>query len=166
MKLVLGVVVLPYAHDTPTQKVSHAKPGKRNKPHKAKSFGSDKQVTTGDVAEWLEDEYHIMDTFVEQQMPVITMEFEKAISGAIVNLSLGAPPTAFPLESAMENLQQEFRTFLDENEVEAAGVAGVPTKAAQRGVNHRLKISRGSPRPSFIDTGLYQNSMKAWIEDD
>jgi len=49
-------------------------------------------------------------------------------------------------------------------EVEKLGIPGVPTKAALRGVNHRLKhpYRRRGARPSFVDTSLYMSSFKAW----
>jgi hypothetical protein len=38
--------------------------------------------------------------------------------------------------------------------------------AALHGVSHRFKhpYARRARRPSFIDTGLYQNSFAAWVD--
>ena len=82
------------------------------------------------------------------------------------------------LNDAVSEIEREFRTFLDENELQDAGVPGVPTKAAMNGVNHRFKSKLnnvsmaekqagtrvGTPRVSFIDTGTYQKAFKVWTE--
>ena len=41
---------------------------------------------------------------------------------------------------------------------------GVPTGAAKKGVNHRLKIRRGKRRPSFIDTGILRTNFVSWVD--
>jgi len=158
----LGVIDIPYVKPPIQKKVAKAKRGKSNKPVK-QSTGSGTQ-STGDVAGWLEKKYGVMQTFVDMQMPAIAAELENALAGALENMMMGAPPTGNPFASAESNITQMFKTFLAEGEIEHAGIPGVPTAAALRGVNHRLKVNRGSPRPSFIDTGLYQNSFIAWIE--
>jgi hypothetical protein len=52
-------------------------------------------------------------------------------------------------------------------EIESMGLRGVPTKAALKGINHRLRhpYRKSNPRrPSFVDTGLYVASFRAWME--
>jgi hypothetical protein len=52
-------------------------------------------------------------------------------------------------------------------EMDRLGYPGVPTKASLDGVSHRFKNKRGAPgRPSFSDTGLYEDSFVAWIDAD
>jgi len=46
------------------------------------------------------------------------------------------------------------------------GYPGIPTGAAEAGVNHRLlhPYAKDNPeRPSFIDTGQYQADFKSWV---
>ena len=71
-----------------------------------------------------------------------------------------------------------FKQFLAMRQIEGFGIPGVPTQAALNGVNHRFKNPRGKwtgkgkdrkfqrnpRRPSFIDTGMYQASSKAWFD--
>jgi hypothetical protein len=60
------------------------------------------------------------------------------------------------------SLQIDFRTYLDREE------HGIKTLAARRGVSHLLPhpySKNNPPRPSFIDTGLYRKSFRAWVED-
>lgn len=157
-----GVIDIPYVQPPTQKKVAKAKRGKNNKPVK-QSTQSGTQ-TTGDVAGWLEKKYGVMQAFVDMQLPAIAAELENSMAGALESMMMGAPPSGKPFASAESNIAQMFKTFLAEGEIEHSGISGVPTAAALRGVNHRLKVNRGSPRPSFIDTGLYQQSFIAWIE--
>jgi len=120
--------------------------------------------TTGDVAEILEDKYHIMQVFYEQHKEDIAEDLKVAAAGALENMIAGGPPPNRPFGSAEAAIEDRFRRFLSEAEMDRLGYPGVPTAAALIGVNHRLKITKGSPRPSFIDTGLYESSMICWVE--
>lgn len=142
MKLHLGVTDIPYAN------------GKE---------------TTGDVATILEAKYHVMELFVEELgHDVIGKAFEESAKNAVEDLFSGAPAASLSLTlDATEEIQTAFRIFIDQRELDGV-VPGVPTQAALKGVNHRLKRPsvKGNPeRPSFKDTGLYQASMRAWTEE-
>jgi hypothetical protein len=167
MELVFGVVDIPYTdQDEGPKKVPKPRKGKANKPLKSRPAGSDSGTTTGDVAMILEAKYHIMRIFSEDFHEVIVNELAIALQGSIVNLMLGGPVVddMNPYEDALEIIKQRFEFFLDSEEMGKLGYPGVPTQAALKGVNHRLKLKKGDRRPSFIDTGLYQKSFKAWIE--
>lgn len=132
-------------------------------------------ATTGDVAEILEDKYHVMEVFFESRINDVTDALEKSIQGALDALDMGAPVENIdPFGSATADIEAAFRHFLDSKEIESLGIPGVPTQAALDGVSHRFKNPRykktkggkkvkRAPRPSFIDTGLYEASMKAWF---
>lgn len=163
LTLHLGVIELPYVEaPTPQTRLPKARKGKQRprKPPVAKAGGQ----TTGDVADILERKYHVMETFYEVHEEEIADDFAQAMAGALEDLLVGAPPSAQPYAAAESALQARFKTFLESKEMDELAVDGVPTKASLRGVNHRLKIKRGGPRPSFIDTGLYESSFVAWIE--
>jgi len=160
MKLHLGVIDQPYAAP-PTKK------GKR-----PKVAGGQ---TTGDVAGWLEDRYHVMEVFYELHKDDIAKDLEDGLRGTLESLLMGAPPAVNAFGSAESAIDDRFRKFLDDREIEGLGIPGVPTKAALWGVNHRLKnphqtrrqfrgYRRRKSRPSFIDTGLYQSSEKTWVD--
>lgn len=119
--------------------------------------------TTGEVAEILEGKYHIMETFSEMHEEGIADALADSMAGALENIMAGAPADVNPFGEGESKIEATFKTFLDMRELDGA-IDGVPTRAAMRGVNHRLKIKKGEPRPSFIDTGLYQSSFKAWVE--
>lgn len=178
VKLHLGVLDVPY-HTAPQPtnrpRVPQApKPRKDGSPRKvrAKKHGPwlpgskvhAGEETTGDVASWLEDKYHVMEAYFAVNAQKIGDELAASAAGALENQMMGAPTTANPYAEGMDFINQGFRDFLDSGEIERMALPGVPTDAATRGVNHRLKIKKGAARPSFIDTGLYQTSFRAWVD--
>lgn len=150
MKLHLGVIDIPYA--------GPASDGKRNAP-------KSEVKTTGDVADILEAKYNVMRVFFELHDADIAKTFEDALKGQLENVLLGAPSQPNPYGTAESDIQSMFKRFISAREIERIGVPGVPTQAAKDGVNHRLKSGHGRRRPSFRDTGLYQSSFRAWIEE-
>ncbi len=140
-KLHLGVVDIPY------------------------DYKGEEGKTTGDVAEILEAKYGIMEFFVQKYERDIADDLAKAAQGALENLMMGAPVTDRAFAAAEDAISERFRSFLDNREMDGQ-VPGVATEAAKRGVNHRLRhpYAKRQSRPSFIDTGLYQASMRTWVE--
>jgi hypothetical protein len=123
--------------------------------------------TTGDVAEILEGKYGVMDHFVKKHEQDIATDLESSLEGVLQNMMLGGPAPQNPFSGGESAIDNRFKKFLSSKEMDALGVPGVPTQAALSGRSKRFKQkqkqSRG-PRPSFIDTGLYQASFKAWVE--
>jgi hypothetical protein len=160
----LGVLDLPYANETKTEKVPRAKKGQANKPIKPKTESG--RQTTGDVAEILEDKYGIMDTFAFARLPDIAKALEESIAGELETLMMGGRPSGNPFASAESSIGTMFKQFISTQQIEHMGIEGVPTQAALKGVNHRLKHSyaKANPRrPSFIDTGMYVANFKCWV---
>lgn len=122
-------------------------------------------VTTGDVANRLELRYHLFQTFVTiyqaRIVGHIDASFMAALDTARIRRGRGADHA---LAAAGSDIEDTFRTALSARAFDGR-IAGVPTRAAMRGVSHRFRnpyAPRG-PRPSFIDTGLFQASMRAWF---
>lgn len=165
----LGVIDIPYAGPsygpaTKNTKIGQAKRGKANAP---KASAAQTSVTTGDVAMILEDHYHIMETFFKTREAMIAAVATQSMQDAIDNLVMGAPVTIDPFGDLTNEIEKEFKQFLSLREMDHMGIAGVPTMAALKGVNHRFKhpYAKSNPeRPSFIDTGLYQANFKAWVD--
>lgn len=132
----LGVVDMPYSDKTGT--------------------------TTGQVAEWLEDKYHVMEIFYETHQDMIGQALADAMGDAISNMMMGAPMVADPYAAADAQIESAFRKFLTSREIETLGYPGVPTLAAIEGVSSRFKSRRGPRRPSFVDSGLYEAAFKIW----
>ncbi len=120
--------------------------------------------TTGDVAEILEGKYHVMEHFYELHKDDIAVSLEGSMANALENLLMGAPTNLAPTGEATSKIEDRFKQFLSQKELDALGYPGIPTKASLKGVNHRLKKKKGAPRPSFVDTGLYESSFKAWVD--
>lgn len=121
-------------------------------------------VTTGDVAEWLEAEYEIMGTFYDKNAQAIADDLAASFEGELESIVMGkrAEPSNF-FNAGTSKIETKFHQFLETGEMEKLGMEGIPTKAALRGVNHRLKAKRGKRRVSFIDTGLYDASFRAKV---
>jgi hypothetical protein len=133
---------------------------------------------TGTVAEILEQRYHVMETFYESRKEKIAEWLAEAISDQIADIVSGGRPNRDPFYAAMQNIEAEFRAFLDANEMahivsslsEAErdyfiGSTGGFTGAGARGVNHRKKkpySKDNAARPVFVDTSLYQQSFRSW----
>lgn len=130
-------------------------------------------VTTGDVAEWLEKRYHIMESFYTIHEDEIAQEIVDGLAGTIESLSLGAPPTIDPFGEATSAIKDMFSKFLESREMDGVGYSKIPTVASggtskrKGGINHRLKhpYKMSNPvRPSFIDTSLFESSFTAWVD--
>jgi hypothetical protein len=148
LKLHLGVIDQPYAQDSPD--------------------GSKKAVTTGEVAQWLENRYHIMEIFYQFHEQEIADKLAEGMGDALEAIMMGAPPSLQPTLEALSAEEAVFKLWLALGEIEKLGIPGVPTLAAQNRESLRLKLKkkfRGPARPSFIDTGLYESSFKMWMED-
>jgi len=126
----------------------------------------DDDLTTGDLAEILEAKYDLFRGFVEDNLDKIADQMADALDGALNNMLNGAAVPENPYAEAMEWVGARFREFINSGEVERLGLIGVPTEAALKGVNHRLKIKRGGRRQSFVDTGLLVASFIAWMDFD
>jgi len=145
----LGVLDVPYQNA----------PSKRQRKVRANT------VTTGDVAGWLENRYHILENFYEIHKEDIAGDLEGSLSGALETFLLGGPLTVDAFGTATSKIEDRMKQFLAQGEMEKIGYPGVPTQAALEGINHRFKKSKtGRRRPSFVDTGLYSASLKSWID--
>lgn len=157
MKLVFGVIDAPY-QNAPSKRQRKARAG---------------TVTTGDVAGWLENKYHVMESFWELHKDEVVGDLENAIVGAFESVVMGAPPSLDPFGSGTSKVEDRFKQFLSTGEMDRLGYPGVPTQAAidrasGKRRSARFKRRRGKPSGgapvSFIDTGLFQTSSKVWIE--
>lgn len=153
MKLVLGVIDLPYSEP----------------PSKGQKKATAGTVTTGDVAGFLENRYHIMESFYELHGQEIADDLAESMQGTLESLMMGAPASIDPFGSATSQIDDRFKQFLSTGEMETLGYPGVPTQAAldrRSGKRRSARFKRRRPGPgtSFIDSGLYQSSFKSWID--
>jgi hypothetical protein len=164
----LGVIDVLYNDndiDQPIELVKNIKKRKFKKPIKQKEQKKNTVVSTGFVAEILENKYHIMENFINLQMKDFTQELENALVGSFETMVRTGIAAEEPFQTACSKLEHSFKLFLSLKKLDALGIDGVPTKAAKDGISKRFKKGQGPKnRPSFIDTGLYEASFKAWID--
>jgi hypothetical protein len=164
----LGVIDVPYAADayakprSPKVTLGTAKRGKVSAPKPSSSGGT---KTTAEVAEILEDKYHVQELFFEERGADIAGALEQSMADALENLLLGAPPNVDATLGATSAIDAMFKQFLSGEGLNGIE-PGVPTRAALMGVSHRFKhpYAHRGPRPSFIDTSLYVSNFKSWID--
>lgn len=159
LTLHLGVLVQPYRF-AGSLKGFHG-----TKALRQRNGGNHSALTTGDVAEFLEQKYNVMGSFYSAHERDIASAIEQSLDGALSSLLIGRVQVD-PWAGATQKIETMFRDFIATKEAERVGIPGTPTKAALRGVNHRLKhpyASRNPRRPSFRDTGLYMASFKSWV---
>ena len=123
--------------------------------------------TTGDVAEFLEAKYHVMQHFWDkcgsEVCDALTQDMLDAFADRVSGRNIAAPD----FTAATSKMHQMFNEFIDRREMDGAPGPRVPTTAARLGINHRLKhpYAKANPeRPSFKDTGTYMQSFTAWVE--
>ena len=117
--------------------------------------------TTGEVAEILEKKYHVMQVFYELHGQRIANELGSAVAERMESLLQGNPVGGLD-DLAVDAIDNMFRKYLDADEWQK--ITGQRIDAAKRGVSHRKKgKKRPGARPAFIDTGLYQQSFRAWL---
>jgi hypothetical protein len=124
--------------------------------------------TTTDVAADLEARYKIVETFWETEEDNFVEVIEEAFADDIENvMQMGqVPKTGGISDKETDKIEKKFMQNLQSRKYDGV-LPGVPTTAAQRGVSHlhRHPYAKRAPRPSFIDTGMYQRSFRAWVEE-
>ena len=119
--------------------------------------------TVGQVAEALENKYGIVEAFFGMQEDYIVDNFEAAYANG---LDSGMSGGQWDVAWDPAPLQPKFRRAISTRQFDGV-LRGVPTKASQGGVSHLRKdpFKKGaSPRPSFMNTGMYMRSFSAWLE--
>lgn len=164
MKLHLGVVDIPYV----TALSNEQKRTLRWRFKKRPWQGLAATQTTGDVAQILESRYGVMETYYKLHQQDVVREMENRLKGVLDNVLTGKPGGNEEQDvfGDLSGIEQGFRDAIDRREFDGK-IAGVPTQAAERGVNLRLAhpYAKGNPsRPSFFRSGLYYQSFKAWVE--
>lgn len=160
VRLHLGVADIPYGGS----QAPASRRGSRRRPPTPAG-----RVSTGDVAEILERRYGVMGKFLELHGQLVADELAGAMRDRLEVLLMGGPATpggALLPEGSLSAIEQRFRQMLNNRELDGK-VPGVPTGAAGAGVSHRMKnpYARRGTRPSFIDTGQYQTTMRAWVDE-
>lgn len=168
----LGVIDIPYAPDgkRPEPKITKkgkVRPGTARRLQRLEDGHDaywDGETTTAVVAQLLQDKYGLFQVFYDQLEDHIAGAVVHSLEGALEDLYSGAPMHD-PYAEVGQEIDAAFRVFLMTAQIESLGIPGVPTKAAIERRSSRFKSKKGpSERPSFVDTGTLEASLKSWIE--
>ena len=135
--------------------------------------------TTGDVAEILENRYHVMATYFDLHRDEIAEWLADSIARTMRAIAMGASTDIDPFLHATQKIQNGFKQFLLRREM--AGMFAELTPAemayfvdktggfmgrASQGYSSRRKRpgQKRDPRPEFVDTGLYMASFRAEVK--
>ena len=130
-------------------------------------YADQQSKTTFEVADRLEKKYGVMAGFVEIHEKDIAKSLEESLKSALENLLIGGGQESNPFGDATNEIEEIFKfQYLLNEEIATLGRNGVPTKASikRRSLRFKKKVAL-SQRPSFIDTGVYSASFKAWVEE-
>ena len=167
--------------------------GVRNLPHG--DGDADEPIGTSELAQILEAKYGIFSAFLAANAKWVNEQIAEAYAGAALSaIANNDMPVAPPMVRVAEELAHRLYEEISSGNIEQLdlGPGHVPTQAALMGVNHRFKTGlngvapsqkeafkkrqaklprkdreplMGKRRPSFIDTGVFLNSIAAWVED-
>jgi hypothetical protein len=159
----MGFVNTPYTAQTIARPVTSAKLEENRKRRR----GFSKTMTAEKVAKILNSKYNILELFYgmyEKEInDIISSNFGQVASNM---LSAGRELNKVSkknLQPGMQEIVGMFRSFIDNEEMN--GRPGIPAQASLMGIRHRRghRIRHGS-RPSFVDTGIYKASFRAWVD--
>jgi len=113
--------------------------------------------TVQEVAKAIESKYGLMGKFVDLN--------EERIGDAVAEMLVQKLEGKDVLNKDISKISQPFKEDL-EAKIFDGFAAYVPTKASIQGKRWRKNSPvRGKGRPSFVDTGLYKDSMSAVLKD-
>ena len=148
VKLSLGVFNVPYESE-----------------EKKRFFeGNDSLHTTHEVAEFLEQQYGVMEAYAQSHNQTLTNCIANGFFNVLEEVVSGKMQSN-PFETGLEEIREDFQRFLTSYEAERVNIPGTPTLDALRGVIRRYNVYEGPRRPSFVATGLYKESFAAQIEE-
>lgn len=164
-KLHMGFVATPYTKEARSAPVTYAKAEASRK--RRRSFS--KTMTADRVAKILEGKYGIVETFstlYEPEIAKIIKDGFKEISANLIGKEkeITSSSVNIAMKPHTKEIELMFRNFLTREELNGM-VDGVPTEAALQGHRSwRGKRTHGSPRQSFIRTGIYRASFRCWSD--
>lgn len=120
--------------------------------------GSD---TTGDVAEWLENKFGVMQIFADDNQAKIAAYLEDGLAGAMESVLAGAPENFDVFGSAMNKIKARFSDFID---LEESGVVTKAKQAPKSGPRKKRQYRKVDAKTTFVESGGYRNSFMAWVE--
>lgn len=137
-------------------------------------------ITSYDLGKILESKYGLFSNFYKLHEKDIGEDIDSAFSKAVDSVMNGDERSAVgQIMKAGEKITDKLHNFISLREIEKMGIPGVPTEAALLGLSLRTKNDKpigkakkgvkykqvkGPRRPSFMYSGVFEASLKAWIE--
>jgi hypothetical protein len=135
--------------------------------------------TTYEVAKILEEKYTLFSSFADNKTQNIANHLAEGLEQAIAQMALGVP-FQNSINAGASMIENDLKKWIYLQEVEQAGIVGVPTQSALDGTNYRMKsvsakqyvtgkkgvrkVTKNARRPSFMYSGVLEASLKAWID--
>ena len=129
---------------------------------------------TFQVGEHLQKEYGLFQAFYDMNTNFINAEIAEAVAGRLETIALGGVISEDKI--FLPKSRDLFRSMLTEQKFDSA-LWAVPVQAALDGYHRGKKTGNpkgrprkgatrkvSPPRPSFVDTGVFRNSVNLWIE--
>jgi hypothetical protein len=159
ISLHMGFINTPYLQEnlaTPFRAAEKEEKRKRKR-------GFSRTMTAEKLSKILESKYGIVETFsgvYEEEIKSLMHEGFREVAENIIS-TRKAGETTVQMKKLMnpytKQIESMFRTFIDNEEMNGM-VPGVPTKVSIKGRGRRR------PGPSFIRTGIYKASFRAWVK--
>lgn len=137
-------------------------------------------ITSYDLGMILENKYGLFSNFYKYHEKDILKDIDDTFSKAIDSVMNGDTRSAVgSIFGVNERITDKLHKFITDREIEQMGIPGVPTEAALLGLSLRTKGNKrigkakkgvkykqvqGPRRPSFIYSGVFEASLKAWLE--
>jgi hypothetical protein len=163
IKLHMGFIGTPYTYETKGAPIRSAKIEEARK----RKRGFSRTMTADKLAGILERKYEIVQVFNEiyenEITEMIHNGFREVAEHMISNRKTGTTTIGMKrlMKPYTDKIQEMFRTFIDNEEMNGL-VEGVPTAVSVTG-RGGWKWRR-KPGPSFVASGIYRASFRAWVE--
>lgn len=121
-------------------------------------------TSTGKVADILEGRYHVMRVFYEEHekeaAEAIALKYKILLDNLMKGKSLGNTK-----QLPMDSIVTSFRNFLSGDEWRKISGQRIKAAEARRTLgSSRKKMGRLPVPVAFVDSGLYSDSMRAWLD--
>jgi hypothetical protein len=119
--------------------------------------------STGDIAEILEGKFDVMGIFAEKHSENIADMVAQGFADSIDNIFAGAPENFDIYAGAMAKIENQFIEYIDSEE------HAIPTKAkaiGAAGARKKRQYRKTGNKITFVDSGMYRNSFRAWVKEE
>jgi hypothetical protein len=117
---------------------------------------------TSDVAEILEEKFHVMQIYADQNEDRIAQFIEDGVAGALESVLAGAPINFDVFGSAIANIEDRFIEYIDGEE---HGIKTKSKESPKAGARKKRQYKKVTNKTTFVDSGLYRNNFKAWVDN-